>query len=152
MVKCCHRPGKSMKRRSTVRTSFSRMRASTSLGVTEATSREKGNRRRWLCGGKLVTCPSMASDKLAATKSPAARESCRSGTNRLGAALAGADADAIVERQHEDFAVPDLSGLTHARGVDDGFNRRLDKGVVDRDFQFELGQQADFELGGAVDL
>src|SRR3989442_997912 len=35
MVKCCHKPGKSMKRRSTARTSFSRIRAKTSLGVTE---------------------------------------------------------------------------------------------------------------------
>src|SRR5438270_4632631 len=34
MVKCCHRPGKSMKRRSTARTSFSRIKARTSLGVT----------------------------------------------------------------------------------------------------------------------
>src|SRR6266849_9707216 len=34
MVKCCHKPGKSMKRRSTARTSFSRIRARTSLGVT----------------------------------------------------------------------------------------------------------------------
>src|SRR5262249_46026718 len=34
MVKCCHKPGKSMNRRSTARTSFSRMRARTSLGVT----------------------------------------------------------------------------------------------------------------------
>src|SRR5262249_40194148 len=33
MVKCCHRPGKSMKRRSTARTSFSRISARTSLGV-----------------------------------------------------------------------------------------------------------------------
>src|SRR2546423_1637922 len=33
MVKCCQRPGKSMKRRSTARTSFSRIRARTSLGV-----------------------------------------------------------------------------------------------------------------------
>ena len=34
MVKCCHRPGKSMKRRSTAWTSFSRISARTSLGVT----------------------------------------------------------------------------------------------------------------------
>src|SRR5438067_9670784 len=35
MVKCCQRPGKSMNRRSTARTSFSRMSASTSFGVMD---------------------------------------------------------------------------------------------------------------------
>ncbi len=34
MVKCCHSPGKSMNRRSTALTSFSRQNANTSLGVT----------------------------------------------------------------------------------------------------------------------
>src|SRR5271166_2744738 len=33
MVKCCHKPGKSMKRRSTARISFSRIRARISRGV-----------------------------------------------------------------------------------------------------------------------
>src|SRR5215469_4383885 len=41
MVKCCHKPGKSMNRRSTARTSFSRMRARTSLGVTNYNLRVK---------------------------------------------------------------------------------------------------------------
>src|SRR6266567_2673584 len=34
MVKCCHSPGKSVKRRSTALTSRSRIKAKTSLGVT----------------------------------------------------------------------------------------------------------------------
>ena len=33
MLKCCHSPGKSMKRRSMALTSFSRIKARTSLGV-----------------------------------------------------------------------------------------------------------------------
>src|SRR5689334_18363406 len=46
MVKCCHRPGKSMKRRSTARTSFSRIRARTSLGVTVANLQKELGRGR----------------------------------------------------------------------------------------------------------
>ena len=52
MVKCCHRPGKSMKRRSTARTSFSRIRARISRGVTKAeppgrTATTRESKRAW---------------------------------------------------------------------------------------------------------
>src|SRR5262249_48717649 len=70
----------------------------------------------------------------------------------LGAALAGADADAIVERQDKDLAVADLAGLRRARGVHDGFDGGLDEGVVDADLQLQLGEQADLELGAAIDF
>src|SRR5205823_4430368 len=68
------------------------------------------------------------------------------------AAFAGADADAVVERQDENLAVADLPGLGGAGGVDDGLDGRLDEGVVDRYFQLQLGQQADLDLRAAVDF
>ena len=37
-------------------------------------------------------------------------------------------------------------------GVDDSLDGRLDEGVVDCYFEFELGEQADAELGAAIDL
>src|SRR5207248_7064894 len=57
MVKCCHRPGKSMKRRSTALTSFSRMRARTSLGVTEGTSWRRVPGPGAVTGGELPESP-----------------------------------------------------------------------------------------------
>src|SRR5438105_2559006 len=66
--------------------------------------------------------------------------------------FAGADANAIVERQDEDFAVADLAGLGGAGGVDDGLDGRLDERFVDGNFQLELGQEANLELGAAVDF
>src|SRR5439155_23743958 len=45
MVKCCQRPGKSMKRRSTALTSFSRIRARTSLGDTRDLLKETGTKQ-----------------------------------------------------------------------------------------------------------
>src|SRR5947209_4660513 len=42
--------------------------------------------------------------------------------DRLAAAFAGADADAIVEGEDENLAVADLAGLRRAGGVDDGFD------------------------------
>ena len=60
MVKCCHRPGKSMKRRSTALTSFSRIRARTSFGVTSNDLRKKTVRESTRAGlvqgrGSLAT-------------------------------------------------------------------------------------------------
>src|SRR6185312_2600449 len=58
----------------------------------------------------------------------------------------------IVHRQDEDFAVADLPGLRRAGGVDDGLDGSLNEGVVDGDFQFQLGQQTHGELGTAIHL
>src|SRR5262245_66609888 len=53
----------------------------------------------------------------------------RSRADRLPAALAGADSDAVFKRKDEDFAVADLPGL-RSRRVNDGFNRRLDESLL----------------------
>src|SRR5215218_1858280 len=67
-------------------------------------------------------------------------------------ALAGADADRVLERQNEDLAVADPAGVPGPGGVDDGLDRGLDERVVDRDFELELGQEPNLELLPAVDL
>ena len=45
IVKCCHRPGKSMKRISTDLTPFSRQNANTSFGVTSSSFREESRQQ-----------------------------------------------------------------------------------------------------------
>src|SRR5262249_17903403 len=68
------------------------------------------------------------------------------------AALAGADADAVLQRQHEDLAVADGAGLAGAGGVDDRLDGRLDERLVDGDLQLQLRQQPDLHLRAAVHL
>src|SRR5947209_13293613 len=89
---------------------------------------------------------------------------CCSGANRphsapqssrpdgLATALAGADADAVLQREHEDLAVADLPGTGGAGGVNDGLDRAIDEGVVDGDLQFQLGQELYLDLGAAIHL
>ena len=72
-------------------------------------------------------------------------------TNGGLAALAGADADAILQRKDEDLAIADLSGGSGAGRMDDRLDRRLDESVVDRDFEFQLRQQANLDFRAAVD-
>src|SRR5438067_11550551 len=71
-------------------------------------------------------------------------------TNGLAAAFAGADADAVLQVEHEDLAVADLAGFLGAGGVDDGLDSGLDEGVVDGDLEFELGQELHLVFLAAV--
>src|SRR5262249_29858417 len=80
---------------------------------------------------------------------PAPRDSRPDG---FAAAFAGTNADAVLQRQHEDLAVADLSRLGGAGGMHDRLDGGLDEGVVDGDFELELGQQPHLELAAAVDL
>src|SRR5262249_42032442 len=66
--------------------------------------------------------------------------------------LARPNAHRILQRQDEDLPVPDPAGVAGSGGVNDGLNRCLDERVVDGDFEFELGQQADLDFLPAVDL
>src|SRR5205823_6567517 len=72
--------------------------------------------------------------------------------NGVGAALAGTNANTIIQRQYENLAVAHLSGLGGACRVDNRLDGRIHKCVVDADLQFELGQQADLELCAAIDF
>src|SRR6185503_21351621 len=58
-------------------------------------------------------------------------------SDRRAAALAGADAHALLERHHEDLAVSDLAA-GRARALDDGPDRRLHIRVVDPDRHLSL--------------
>ena len=71
--------------------------------------------------------------------------------NRFAAAFAGADADAIVERQDEDFAVADLARRAGAAALDDRVDRRLDEVLVHRDHELHLAQQIDRELAPLIE-
>src|SRR6516164_5990741 len=51
----------------------------------------------------------------------------------FGTALAGADADAVLERQDEDLAVADAPFGTSAPGFHDGVHGRLDEILIDGD-------------------
>src|SRR5215208_5909847 len=70
----------------------------------------------------------------------------------LRPALAGADADAVLQRQDEDLAVADAALGAGAAGLEDGADGRLDEVLVDGDLQLHLAEQVDGQLAVAVDL
>src|SRR5690606_7256568 len=70
-------------------------------------------------------------------------------SERIGAELAGADADGLVEGDDEHLAVADLAG----RGrLEDGVERGVEAVVGDRAFDLQLGQEVDDVFGAAVQL
>src|SRR5215813_10746156 len=71
------------------------------------------------------------------------------GLERIGAGLAGADADRLLDAGDEDLAVADLAG---AGRLADRLDRTLDHGVVDHDLDLDLGQEAHRVLGPTIDL
>src|SRR6267143_3640145 len=73
----------------------------------------------------------------------------RSSSDRVGAALAGADADRLVDRADEDLAVADPSGMG---GVLDRLVRALDQRVLHDGLDLHLGQEVDDVFGAAIEL
>src|ERR1043165_5455645 len=73
-------------------------------------------------------------------------------SNRFRTALAGADADAVFQRQDENLAVADASFRTGATRFHDGVDGRLDKILIDGNLQLHLVQQIDREFVAAVHL
>src|SRR5260221_2161629 len=70
-------------------------------------------------------------------------------SDRVGAALAGADADRLVDRADEDLAVADAPGMG---GVLDRLDRALDQRVLHDDLDLHLGQEIDDVFGAAIEL
>src|SRR5262249_10292887 len=70
----------------------------------------------------------------------------------LGPALAGADADAVLQGEDEDLAVADAALGAGAAGLDDGVDGGLDEVLVDGDLELDLAEQVDGQLVAAVDL
>src|SRR5262245_54292339 len=70
-------------------------------------------------------------------------------SDRGFARFAGADADDLLDRGHEDLAVADLAG---ARGLDDRVDRLLDHAVGNHHLDLDLGKEVDDVLGSAIEL
>src|SRR5260370_24605203 len=68
-------------------------------------------------------------------------------SNRLAAGFAGADADAFIEGDDEDFPVTDFTG---ACALDDGVDGRLDEVIVDGNLQSRLWTQVDLRHVPAI--
>src|ERR1051325_6901639 len=66
---------------------------------------------------------------------------------RIG--FAGADADDLLELEHEDLAVADLAGV---RRFFDGLDRLLEHLRLDRCLDLHLGEEVDDILGAAIEL
>src|SRR5215469_1162146 len=69
--------------------------------------------------------------------------------NRVRAALAGADADRLVDRRDKDLAVADPAGVG---GLLDRFDRALDQRFLHHDLDLHLRQKIDHILGSAIEL
>src|SRR5712691_8447450 len=69
--------------------------------------------------------------------------------DRVLAGLAGPYADNLAHVDHEDLAVADLA---RTRGLHDGLERLLHKGVADDHLDLHLGQEIDDIFGAAIEL
>src|SRR5882724_7126117 len=74
---------------------------------------------------------------------------CPELSERCFVGLAGADAHRVLQAEHEDFAVADLTGLGRP---DDGFRDLVDLVARNGDFDLELGQEVRRVFGTAIDL
>src|SRR5204862_4700651 len=68
---------------------------------------------------------------------------------RAFAAFVVADANRFVDAGEKNFAVADVAG---AGGGDDGFDRFIDHGVGEDDFEFYFGDQIDAVFASAIEL
>src|SRR5690606_23336461 len=73
----------------------------------------------------------------------------RGGSDRVRTALAGADANHVLQRVHEDLAVADAAGVGR---LDDGLHDLVHEIVAARDLDLDLGQEVDDVLGAAIEL
>src|SRR5882724_7494897 len=70
-------------------------------------------------------------------------------SDRVGAGLAGADADYFLDIHDEYLAVTDAS---RARSLLDGVDGGVEAAVLDDDLDLHLGQEVDDILGAAIEL
>lgn len=64
----------------------------------------------------------------------------------FGAPFAGPNANAVIQWQDEDFAVPNFPFFATPTTFDDRGNRRLDKSFIDRDLQLHLAAEVRGEI------
>src|SRR5262249_13983545 len=70
-------------------------------------------------------------------------------SNGIASGLAGADADRLFHRRHEDLAIADPAGLG---GLLDGFERLGEHFLAEHDLKFHFGQEVDDVFRAAVKL
>jgi hypothetical protein len=70
--------------------------------------------------------------------------------DRFTTAFAGTNADAVIHRQHENFAVSDLSLLTRSSTFENRVDCRLNKRFVYGDLQLNFAEQINAELVTAI--
>lgn len=73
----------------------------------------------------------------------------KGGSNCLLAGFFGANANCVINRTDEHFAVADLAGLG---GFDDGLDSRNYHAVGENDFDFDLGQKINGVFAAAVNF
>src|SRR6185369_10228373 len=140
MVRCCHLPFGSVKRRSTHWISSSLMRFRTSLAL-------------------LIRDPSF-SDFFRRSGLPEVARNCDGSStprpvidlqrsDRRVVPLARTDAQRAFDRDNEDLAVADAPGL---RGLGDRLDHALGQGVAHDDLELHLGQEVDDIFGTAIKL
>src|SRR5215467_2144526 len=122
-ARCCHLPRGSVKRKSTYLHSCSLIISST-LSVSA-----------------IFPFPVVAGFQQG--RSPAARR-YRASSDRVRAALAGADADRFLDVRNKDLAVADAAGM---RGLLDRLDRPFDHRFFHHHFDLHLGQEVDDVFG-----
>src|SRR5438270_6114269 len=100
----------------------------------------------WHVSGEFFTCWLESSHEGLQMPGSGSREGA---SDRVGAAVAGADADRLVDVRDEDLAVADAPG---ARGILDCFDDVFDESVFDHHLHLHLGQEVDHVFGAAVKL
>jgi len=70
-------------------------------------------------------------------------------SDRIRSALAGANADCLVDSRHKDLAVTDPAGMSRLL---DRVDRAIDEGIFHDDFYFYLREKVDDVFGPAIEL
>ena len=70
-------------------------------------------------------------------------------SNGVGPLLAGSNPDGLVDRHHKNLAIADL---VCTRSVLNGLHSALDEGIIEYDFDLELGQEVHRVFGAPVNL
>src|SRR5262249_39265340 len=73
-------------------------------------------------------------------------------SDRLRTALAGANPNAVVQREDEDLAVADLAVGSAASCFEDGVYCGFDEILIHRDLELDLSQQVDGDLVSTINL
>src|SRR5438477_1553440 len=168
-ARCCHLPRGSVKRKSTYLASCSLIISRTCFVSAIARFRvfKVEGTKEALAAGPILARPALpgwawrrrsrSQESLApglsspreSASSPGFSGQIASGSNRIGAALSGADADRLIDRRDEDLAVADPASM---RGLLDRLDGALDHRFLHDHLDFDLGQEIDDVFGAAIEF